>query len=210
MLIEATLSWSRLSVKNYCEFVYFEQIRVASFHGQWPVFDVYRRFLVFAASIIWTRLFPVVNTTGTSFLISSCRFLWLVGRSVHWSVSMRVPSSVRVYRSVLVSLRTGTIAARKCAKDAYKVDKNRIILDFQFGFKQSHSKTQQIIRHMEHSMSNLNISTPTASVFLDVKKHSIIVACRCNTQSHEIHHLGTGADSRELFGGTPRLDSGSH
>lgn len=50
------------------------------------------------------------------------------------------------------------------------ITQHNILPEFQYGFRQEHSTTQQIARITEHIHKHFNTSTQTAAVFLDIEK----------------------------------------
>ncbi|GJQ87960.1 hypothetical protein Trydic_g12890 [Trypoxylus dichotomus] len=50
------------------------------------------------------------------------------------------------------------------------VEEKSIIPGFQFGFRRKNSTTQQLLRMSEHITSNMDKSTPTAAIMLDIEK----------------------------------------
>lgn len=75
------------------------------------------------------------------------------------------------YRPISLLSTISKVVERVIYKKLYKIaEEQNIIPNFQYGFRQGHSTTQQVIRLTEHINEKMNIATPTAAIFLDVEK----------------------------------------
>lgn len=113
----------------------------------------------------------IVNITNAIFKLRHFPNTWKEAQIIMVPKANKPKNEVHGYRPISL-LPTISKLVEKVIHNRLneEITTRKLIPNFQFGFKPQHTTTHQLTRLTEYINTNMNLSTPTAAVFLDVEK----------------------------------------